>query len=196
MIFSTKERETMKLKTLAAAAALAVMSLQAQAVTTYTFGFDGEQWDCSSICGFPGDQVSGPYDWSGTLALTAPDGDGTFTNDAFGNAPPILTLTLLNHLLRDYVFGPGYGGPLSAVVSGGQLVSLTGAMQPSHDFGTWTLEGTTMRFSSPAVYRSSPASYGTATLDLAAPIPEPETWALLLAGFGVMGTLARRRARQ
>jgi hypothetical protein len=27
-------------------------------------------------------------------------------------------------------------------------------------------------------------------------VPEPETWALLLAGFGLVGTIARRRARQ
>ena len=184
---------TMRFHRLAAAAALAVMSLQAQAVTTYTFGFDGEQWDCSSICGFPGTTDSGPYDWSGTLALTAPDGDGTFVNDVSGSAPPILSLSLLDYLLRDYPFGAGYGGPLSAVVSGGQLVSVTGAMTPSHDFGTWTLEGTTMRFSSPAIYRTSPASYGHATLDLAAPVPEPETWPLLLAGVAVVGGVARRR---
>jgi hypothetical protein len=30
-------------------------------------------------------------------------------------------------------------------------------------------------------------------LTLAAPIPEPGTWALLLAGLGVVGSLARRR---
>ena len=33
----------------------------------------------------------------------------------------------------------------------------------------------------------------TYNLDLA-PVPEPETWALLLAGLGMIGTMARRRA--
>ena len=29
----------------------------------------------------------------------------------------------------------------------------------------------------------------------AAPVPEPDSWALLLAGFGVMGAIARRRSK-
>ncbi|SFW16217.1 FxDxF family PEP-CTERM protein [Nitrosovibrio sp. Nv17] len=37
-------------------------------------------------------------------------------------------------------------------------------------------------------------AYGfSATLDVA-PVPEPETWAMLLAGLGLVGTIARRRS--
>lgn len=36
---------------------------------------------------------------------------------------------------------------------------------------------------------------GVGTVDLA-PVPEPSTWAMLLAGLGMLGFMARRRAKQ
>jgi hypothetical protein len=34
---------------------------------------------------------------------------------------------------------------------------------------------------------------GSGTADVAAPVPEPETYALMLAGLGVLGWASRRR---
>ena len=190
----------MKLHRLAAAAALAVMAMQAQAVTTYTFAFDGELRYCQVICGLPEPETtySHPYGWSGKLTLTAPDGDGTFAIDVFA-AEPILSLVQPNYFPpiqeTDRRFSLGNGGPFTAVVAGGQLVSLIGAAHPFGGFDTWTFHGTTVSFTSPAIYRVTDASFGTATLDLAAPIPEPETWALMLAGVGLLAVRRRKAPR-
>jgi len=182
------------------AAALAVMSLHAQAVTSYTFDFDGELRYCQVICGLPEPETtySHPYGWSGKLTLTAPDGDGTFAIDVFA-AEPILSLVQPNYFPpiqeTDRRFSLGNGGPFTAVVAGGQLVSLIGAAHPFGGLDTWTFHGTTVSFTSPAIYRVTDASFGTATLGLAAPIPEPETWALLVAGLGAIGVV-RRKAKK
>ena len=45
----------------------------------------------------------------------------------------------------------------------------------------------------PLVYRQSYSNPGKAVWTLTAAVPEPETYAMLLAGLGVMGALARRR---
>lgn len=34
-----------------------------------------------------------------------------------------------------------------------------------------------------------------ASFMVSAPVPEPETWAMLLAGIGMLGVIARRRSR-
>lgn len=39
-------------------------------------------------------------------------------------------------------------------------------------------------------------SFSSNTLQLAAAVPEPETYAMMLGGLGVMGTIARRRRKQ
>ncbi|MFN0161859.1 MAG: PEPxxWA-CTERM sorting domain-containing protein, partial [Burkholderiales bacterium] len=42
---------------------------------------------------------------------------------------------------------------------------------------------------------SQAAGGGDYSLTYTAPIPEPETWALMLAGMALVGGIARRRAR-
>lgn len=45
-------------------------------------------------------------------------------------------------------------------------------------------------------YTGSQATFGLDTLTIAAAVPEPETYAMLLAGLGLMGAVARRRNKR
>lgn len=47
-----------------------------------------------------------------------------------------------------------------------------------------------------AGYAGSQATFGLDTLTIAAAVPEPETYAMLLAGLGLMGAVARRRNKR
>jgi len=188
----------MKLHTLAAAAALAVMSLQAQAVTTYTFDFAGTQthfpddWECGGVCP-PGTRDT-TSDWRGSLALALPDGDGTFLFDWSG-VEPNMTLTL-HQPWQTTPFSLGFPpGPLfGAVVSGGRVSALTGSALLFDSTGptTWAFDGLAVFFNDPASHHYG-RTFGSGTLAVAA-IPEPGTWALLLAGLAFVGRVARRRA--
>ena len=43
---------------------------------------------------------------------------------------------------------------------------------------------------------NGPSGWGPQDVAVFAPIPEPETYAMLLAGIGLMGVLVSRRKRQ
>ena len=82
------------------------------------------------------------------------------------------------------LFATGLGG--SGATGGGKLVSMSDA---SGYNGTFTGTATTL-----ASAATNTAFRGVAYIT-AAPVPEPETYAMLLAGLGLLGFAARRRAR-
>jgi hypothetical protein len=51
----------------------------------------------------------------------------------------------------------------------------------SNEFGLWSLQGNTLVYSQPAL--------------ISAPIPEPSTYAMMLAGLALLGGMARRRLK-
>jgi len=51
----------------------------------------------------------------------------------------------------------------------------------SNEFGLWTMQGDTLVYSQPAL--------------ISAPIPEPSTYAMMLAGLALLGGMARRRLK-
>lgn len=113
-------------------------------------------------------------------------------------------------------FTIGAGGTLSASavsISLGNLLNITGLTgqlwNNSHpngtiDYGTFAGNNTTFNFGPLAAGNYHIDFTGTANglagggylaaVSVAA-VPEPETYALLLAGLGLMGTVARRRSR-
>jgi len=56
-----------------------------------------------------------------------------------------------------------------------------GALSGGNELGLWTLQGDILTFSNPG------------TLVTTAPIPEPSTYAMMLAGLALLGSIARRR---
>ena len=75
--------------------------------------------------------------------------------------------------------GPGYFSSLSAISSGGTAGFYFTAL-PSGFFQEYTT--------------SSNASFDSATFTASNGIPEPASWAMLIAGFGLVGAAMRRRA--
>jgi hypothetical protein len=71
----------------------------------------------------------------------------------------------------------GYDANMDGVVGDGVFTGSAAAVNGS-ELGVWTLQGNELKFSVTAI---------------AAPVPEPESYAMLLAGLGLMGAVARRR---
>jgi len=87
---------------------------------------------------------------------------------------------------------------LALYTDAGTLLPTTGSWLQNDNFNVWTL--TTNQLNAGNYYlqvngnltTDRPASF-SGTVSLAAPVPEPETYGMMLAGLGVLGYLARRR---
>lgn len=86
---------------------------------------------------------------------------------------------------------------LSLYNSGGTLVS-SGNMLQSGAVDVWTISSSNLAAGnyylqvSGSMMGTTSAAFGGA-VQMAAPVPEPETYGMMLAGLGVLGFLARRR---
>jgi hypothetical protein len=83
-------------------------------------------------------------------------------------------------------FGPGFNGTfdsntLAVWVNGTQIVSPTQSMPRFEESATVSPTGPKHRFDE--------------STNVTAPVPEPMTWALMIAGFGLAGTALRTRKR-
>ena len=152
------------------------------------------------------------YNWTAGTISTAlgstgnaatPAGDvTTYGYVSSAVAPAFATLSTPN--LRSISF---YWGSVDAYNSldvlgagGSLLTTITGAMMPA-DSGDQFIPGTNRRIFITAglgqvitglTFRSSGVAYEFDTIAASA-VPEPQSWALLLAGFGMVGIAARRR---
>jgi hypothetical protein len=138
-----------------------------------------------------GQQISCPpvhVDWTGTVSIvTASSADGVYTGDS------LLALNVesnqvgftLDNIRSSFQFfgGPGY----SVTLAGDQVVSVDFAVHLTPDFNlpaptVVTFAGLAARFDVPVSHRLG-ETFFSASL---APIPEPGSWAMLLAGLATV----------
>jgi hypothetical protein len=88
---------------------------------------------------------------------------------------------------------------LSLYNSTGTLVT-QGSMLQSGTVDVWTISGSNLmagnyylQVTGNLVGNTAAAFGGAVSMAMAAPVPEPETYGMMLAGLGVLGFLARRR---
>jgi len=154
------------------AAAIAGLAVHAQAANVVV-NFNSDSFDAGSLFG------------------QALKGKFSFDDAALSASTEWLPLTSFSFQLggQTYTLDVGTLGA-AATFTNGQVTGVE-AVAPgvgAHDFAFFTSFGT------PSVlYANSDGSdVGFATLTLTAAVPEPESYALMLAGLGLVGWLARR----
>lgn len=187
------------------AAAVALASLGAQAAVTYTFadGATAGDWMAPSFSAGTNASVQttslenvylrpeGLGDWDSFLVVSkggSPETAGSATVDLGGVSS------------FSFVWGsPDYHNSIEIHTSAGielfdgsDLSSLfgTGINGDNTDTGLFTISATDGASLDQIVFRSSGVAF---ELAVANPVPEPETYAMMLAGLAAMGFVARRR---
>ena len=142
-----------------------------------TYFSSSAQWSISSLSG--SDEGGNPYDNPGLYL----NNDRISATGSYAFSNHELTLILAgvktNQLFNlDLFLNAAVEGPFSSRGTIGDEVDF---------FNTYSMGFTSG--SDPEQWFELPVGYSIAT----APVPEPETWAMLLAGLGLMGWLARQR---
>lgn len=118
---------------------------------------------------------------------------GGYTNN-LGRADEINLFDASGNLVDRLTYGDNAaaGGPRTQNASGwaGSFAALG-----ANDATQWVLASVGDAESSYRSLSGAIGSPGFTTYAVAAPVPEPETYAMLLAGLGIIGAVARRRAR-
>lgn len=155
------------------AVALAGAGLAAQAATIVV-NFQSTGFDAGSLAG---QSFSGQFSFD----------DSTLTASTW--TLPLLSLSF-SLGGQSYTLGQADVGTTAAVFDGGSLVGVNAV----YSAGAPSVE-LSAGFGAPyAFYQQSVSNYGYADLSFStAAVPEPESYALMLAGLGVVGFLARRR---
>jgi hypothetical protein len=161
----------MKLANALLAGALALASLGAQATTitvdnawhSFTFGDVGSSWDQTFDF-----TISGPTLLKITDAYLSGDQFAVFNFATLLGNTSIPTSIGVSNADYDYTFSNPTWSSASYLLAA----------------GTYSISGTAI---------ASPFGSGGAAIQLAAAVPEPETYAMTLAGLGLLGFAARRR---
>ena len=181
------------LGTMAATSAFAANSLTFQGVTFNTWAVDSDTLGLSIL---NADSATG--NWTGIQFLKAFEIKNIVTGGEIASAtisgPGAFTASVTNGLAA---FGCTTGGTAGACFTSSPALALSNSM-------TWTMDftataGGTLNFAAPhlkvefltqATDRNATGNLLSQTIPA---VPEPETYAMLLAGLGLMGAIARRR---
>ena len=155
--------------------------------TCGTDGLGATFWNGGGICGY--DVQASTSDMAHMYMTTLANPSYSGFNDAYGNGPGLSAPLLENT------------GPFSNLQAYGYWFSLDHAVNP------WTGEANTNEAWRYSFYAGRQDNLDSSALlhawavhdgdvgQIAAPVPEPETYALMLAGLAMMVPLARRRRR-
>lgn len=179
-------------KSLIAAAVFATASLGTSAVMAQTIGNSPQAPDLTDGSGFFGDAF-------------AMDNSGASFTDRFTFTVPTAQAgspgTTLNAIVSSITGAPDTGldiTGLSLYSSTGNTLVAAGTALQSGAIDVWTVTSSGLEAGnyylqvSGNLNSSGSAAFGGA-LSMTTPVPEPETYGLMLGGLGVLGFLARRR---
>jgi hypothetical protein len=184
-----------------------LLTFAAGSGNVFTFSASGYTNCCSGTPttpvdgGFAATNVTGANGLSNTSGNTQLPLLGVFTTDTDpngGSAPaalpwdannPVSLAPLLNQI---FYVGDGKSGYMNAL---GSVLQFTAPGTATRLYlgvsDAYSFNGVT------GYYNDNPGSYSVAaTLSGAGPVPEPETYAMLLAGLGLLGFTARRRKQK
>ncbi|MDN4056431.1 FxDxF family PEP-CTERM protein [Massilia sp. YIM B02763] len=175
-------------KSLIAAAVFATASFGSSAVMAQTVGTTPQVLDLTEGTGFFGDTLAAgnsgaSFDDHFTFTV---EGTTGWTFDA-----------VVSSISRSASTGLDITG-LSLYSAAGDTLIAEGTMGSSGAIDVWTVSSGSLAAGdyylavSGNLVSADAASFGGA-VSLAAPVPEPETYGMMLAGLGVVGFLARRR---
>lgn len=117
---------------------------------------------------------------------------GGYTNN-LGRADEINLFDAAGNLVDRLTYGDAVlPGTIRTQTAGGTPVTLAALGPQTVAPGNWVLSATTDAYGSVMAASGDVGNPGQFVL---APVPEPETYAMLVAGLGVIATIARRRRR-
>ncbi|MEZ5637055.1 MAG: lamin tail domain-containing protein [Burkholderiaceae bacterium] len=115
---------------------------------------------------------------------------GNYTNN-LGRGDEINLFDAGGNLVDRLAYGDQvFAGTIRAQTAGGTPVSIAALAPQSVMPGNWVLSATTDAYGS---VMAASGDVGNPGQFILAAVPEPETYAMLLAGLGVIGSIARRR---
>ena len=172
--------------------AMTLFAAPVQAVETFTLRYGGSghlAFDC-----FPVPCLPFTTPWISTVTVQTVSGsDGAYSFNGFPPNNPANTLTFLSLVSDTYGFvfdvstQDTVNAILTATVQGGRVTSIDGSLFISP--AIWRFAGIEVDFNYPLSGKAGPFS------GHAAMVPEPETYALMIAGLAA-GVWARRRMKR
>ena len=191
----------MKLKIFLAAGAAAIMTTTAAEAQTITYTFagdfagtiDGVDFSSAGVFTGIGDvatfSMPGPSKFVNLSSLTATLNGQTL------NASTTTQFFLNTNNFAGLFFGSAGNGGGSFAATGPGLVGYDAVSAlPTTALTTYGVGPVTI-FTDRGTVQLSSFGNGTFTAALAGAVPEPATWAMMIAGFGMVGGSLRRRAK-